>query len=399
MEPKEKEKINEQDYIKSLEDQLERARSDLSRMEAELRLTQERCRTILKGVDDTVTIYDKDLNMRMINRDIDLKNKKCYEFFFNEKEMCEDCSVLKTIKEKKGFITEKKIGPKHYRIKTYPLLNHQTEIAEVVEFSKAINREEEMELQLYHANKLSSIGLMVSGILHEISNPNQYICGNIPLIREAFKDIFPILDEYNSKTPDLKIAHLPYNIFKEQSELMIEDMMQGCSLIQNILGNLKGFVRKDERFHIEDIDLNVVVREGLRLVRNPLKRKAVIHTDLEEDLPGVKAIKGRLIQIFVNLMLNAWQAIEQVKGNIWIITRYEKDSDTVTLKIRDDGCGMNEITRQQIFYPFFTSKKDGTGTGLGLSIVSTIIKEHKGAIDVESEIGKGTTFTITLSVK
>jgi len=175
---------------------------------------------------------------------------------------------------------------------------------------------------------------------------------------------------------------------------MLDDMIQGCSRIQNILGNLKSFTRRVEGLPSERVNLNEVVNEGMRLVYNTIKRTAVIHMDLKEDLPSLKGNKDRLIQVFVNLMINAWQAIDKEKGNIWVQTQIVAEEKCVRLSISDDGCGMGEFAKAQIFNPFFTTKVEGTG--LGLSIVSRIISEHKGKIDVESQVGKGTNFTISL---
>lgn len=136
---------------------------------------------------------------------------------------------------------------------------------------------------------------MVSGVVHEINNLNAYICGNIPLIKEALKSIFPVLDEYVRQNPGFQVARLDYSLFKENATLMLDDMIQGCSRIQNILGSLKSFTHRAEGPLGEKVDLNEVVNEGMRLVYNTIKRVAVIHKELKEGLPGVKGNKDRLI--------------------------------------------------------------------------------------------------------
>jgi signal transduction histidine kinase len=385
------------DNIGTLEAQLEKTRQELSGVEEELNKNRSMLKAILQTVNDIVIVFDKDLNINMINRQVNFLNKKCHEFFFGVPGICEDCPVLRTMQEKRGVTVEKVIRNELYRLQTHPLINLQGEVEGVIEVSRAITREKAREQQLFHADKLSSLGLLVSGVVHEINNPNAYICGNIPLIKEAFKTIFPILDEHARQTPDFQVARLDYSLFKENVNLMLDDMIQGCSRIQNILAGLKSFTRRAEGLLSEKVDLNEVVNEGMRLVYNTMKRMAVIHTDLQGGLPGVIGNKDKLIQVFVNLMINAWQAINKDKGNIWIQTRFDAAEKCVRLTISDDGCGMGEFAKAQIFNPFFTTKKEGTG--LGLPIVAKIISEHNGKTEVESEVGKGSTFTIRLPFK
>ncbi|MBI5967294.1 MAG: GHKL domain-containing protein [Deltaproteobacteria bacterium] len=385
------------DYIGTLEAQLEKSWKDLSRVEEDLNKSRSMFQAILQAISDIVIVFDKDLNIKIINRQVNLRDKKCHEFFFGVPGICEDCPVLRTIQEKRSITVEKVIRNEYYRIQTHPLMNLHGEVEGVIEVSRPITRDKAREQQLFHADKLSSLGLLVSGIVHEINNPNAYICGNIPLIKEAFKTIFPILDEHLRQNPDFQVARLDYSLFKENVTLMLDDMIQGCSRIQNILGSLKSFTRRAEGLLSERVDLNDVVNEGMRLVYNTMKRMAVIHTDLQEGLPGIKGNKDRLIQVFVNLMINAWQAIDKEKGNIWIKTQFDPKENCVCLSISDEGCGMGEFAKAQIFNPFFTTKKEGTG--LGLSIVSKIVSEHNGRTDVESEVGKGSTFTIRLPVE
>ena len=385
------------DYIGMLEAQMEKARQELVRMEEELNKNRSMFQAIFQAIHDIVIVFDTDLNIKMINRQVNFRDKKCHDFFFGVPGVCEDCPVLRTIEEKRGIKVEKVVRNKYYRLQTHPLVNLRGEVEGVIEISHPITRDKEMEQQLFHADKLSSLGLLVSGVVHEINNPNAYICGNIPLIKEAFKTIFPILDQHVRENPDFQVARLDYSLFKENVTLMLDDMIQGCSRIQNILGNLKSFTRRAEGLLVERVDLNEVVNEGMRLVYNTMKRVAVIHTDLPEGLPSVKGNKDRLIQVFVNLMINAWQAINKEKGNIWVKTRFDATENCVRLSISDDGCGMGEFAKAQIFNPFFTTKKEGTG--LGLSIVAKIISEHNGKTDVESEDGKGSIFTLRLPVE
>jgi len=294
-------------------------------------------------------------------------------------------SVEVCYKEKMDFISEER-----------DLLNEVSRM-----LARAIERKElekEIEMQLLQADKLASLGQLVSGIAHEINNPNTFILGNIIIIEEALKDILPILDKYYEKKPELKIARLKYNIFKENIPVLVNDILKGANRIKSIVSDLRKFARRDEGLLNDDIDINLVVESCLRLVRNQIKRNSEIKLEEALDIPLFKGNMQKLEQVIVNMLINASQAIEKERGTITILTGYEESKKEIRLEIKDNGKGMDENTVKQIFNPFFTTKRTRGGTGLGLSIAYGIIKEHRGRIDVDSEVNKGTAFIIHLPV-
>jgi len=367
-----------------------------------LRQTQSVLSTLFESIPDVAIVFDRDLKMTMINRPIATQGGHCHEILFNRSEPCEECDLLKVISEKKKSVSKKTIGAEYYQIGHYPILDDAGDATGVLEICKRTTQDQDLEQQLLQADKLSSIGQLVSGIVHEINNPNTFILGNLVVINEAVQDILPILDGYAKTHPGFMVARLKYDFFRDQITTLIQDMVDGANRIKFIVGNLKRFVRKDEGVLAEQVDLNCVVAECLRLAENPIKRTAQIHAQLHEELPPMVGNRQKLIQVVVNMLINAAQAIEKYmgrtgqKGNIWVTTEHLQDQQLIILKITDDGCGMDEFVKQKIFTPFFTTKRDSGGTGLGLSIASRIIREHNGRIDVKSETGKGTTFTIRL---
>jgi len=367
-----------------------------------LRQTQSVLSTLFESIPDVAIVFDRDLKMTMINRPIATRGGHCHEILFNRSEPCEECDLLKVISEKKKSVSKKTIGAEYYQIGHYPILDDAGDATGVLEICKRTTQDQDLEQQLLQADKLSSIGQLVSGIVHEINNPNTFILGNLVVINEAVQDILPILDGYAKTHPGFMVARLKYDFFRDQITTLIQDMVDGANRIKFIVGNLKRFVRKDEGVLAEQVDLNCVVAECLRLAENPIKRTAQIHAQLHEELPPMVGNRQKLIQVVVNMLINAAQAIEKYmgrtgqKGNIWVTTEHLQDQQLIILKITDDGCGMDEFVKQKIFTPFFTTKRDSGGTGLGLSIASRIIREHNGRIDVKSETGKGTTFTIRL---
>jgi len=256
----------------------------------------------------------------------------------------------------------------------------------------------ERQKQLVQAEKLASMGQLVSGIAHEINNPVQFIQGNMQILREAIGDILPILDEKEANDRGLKIARLQYPFFRSQVQVLLKDMSDGAGRIGDIVKDLKTFARRDEGRLDEEVDLNRVVETSARLVHNKIKRYKVVR-DLAEGLPKLTGSVVQLEQVVVNTLINAAEALEgRPDATIRIITRMGDGGRQVRLSISDNGPGMTDDVRDRLFDPFFTTKQRIGGTGLGMSITYGIIREHGGTIEVDTRVGEGTTFHYVLPV-
>jgi signal transduction histidine kinase len=256
----------------------------------------------------------------------------------------------------------------------------------------------ERQKQLVQAEKLASMGQLVSGIAHEINNPIQFIQGNMQILREAIRDILPVLDAKEGKDRGLKIARLPYPFFREQVQVLLKDMTDGAGRIGNIVRDLKTFARRDEGRLDEKVDVNRVVEAATRLVHNKIKRYR-LEQSLAEGLPALKGSLVQMEQVVVNTLINAAEALEdRPDACIRIATRLENDGRQVRLSISDNGPGMTDEVKDRLFDPFFTTKQRTGGTGLGMSITYGIIEEHGGSIEVETRLGGGTTFHYILPV-
>jgi polar amino acid transport system substrate-binding protein len=218
------------------------------------------------------------------------------------------------------------------------------------------------------------------------------------ILREAIRDILPVLDEKEEKDRGLKIARLPYPFFREQVPVLLKDMADGAGRIGNIVRDLKTFARRDEGRLDEKVDVNRVVEAATRLVHNKIKRFRV-EQSLEEGLPALKGSLIQLEQVVVNTLINAAEAVEdRPEACIRIATRLENGGRQVCLSISDNGPGMTDEVKDRLFDPFFTTKQRIGGTGLGMSITYGIIKEHGGSIEVDTLPGQGTTFQYILPV-
>jgi len=256
--------------------------------------------------------------------------------------------------------------------------------------------------QLLQQEKMATIGQLAAGVAHEINNPTGFISSNLNTLNKYAERLTqyiqaqekvtgalpksPETDQLNALCTQLKIDH----IMEDAGEL-ISECLEGTERIGRIVQGLKSFSRKD-RNDVESVDINALLDSTLNIVWNELKYKATVEKEYGELLQ-IECYPQQLSQVFMNLLVNAGHAIES-KGLVTI--RTWADHENVYVKISDTGCGIKDEDLNRIFEAFFTTKEVGKGTGLGLSIASEIIKKHRGAMNVESEVGKGTVFTITL---
>ncbi len=252
---------------------------------------------------------------------------------------------------------------------------------------------------MIQSDKLAAIGKLTASVVHEINNPNTFIRGNIKIIQEAFKDIFPILDREYRENPQLKIARLNYELFKESIPVLLEDMLDGTDRIKKIADGLRNFAGKDGGALTDNVNINDIIINRTRITQKEVRKHAQLRIQLGEGIPVFKGNIQKLEQVLMNMLLNASQAVEASRGLIELETSYNPASRQVIIKISDNGKGITGENKKHIFDPYFTTRRDSGGAGLGLSISQGIIREHNGKIEVESELGRGTVFTISIQVE
>ena len=241
------------------------------------------------------------------------------------------------------------------------------------ELEKAHQELQQLHQRALEQERLSSLGLMAASVAHEINNPMSYVTSNVDSLLRDMRD------EPNLSGP-----------LKEYVDDVLPATLDGIKRVNSIVSDLRRFSRGDYEGYTS-YDFNAEVRTALRIARIQLG-----HVRVEESLNEVGTVVGRprqLVQVLVNLLVNAGQATPS-GGVVSLSTR--RQGTQVRVEVRDTGSGMSEETKQHLFEPFFTTKPAGLGTGLGLSVVYGIIKAHGGRIEVESELGKGTCFTIEL---
>jgi len=276
-----------------------------------------------------------------------------------------------------------------------------------------LKRLEDTQTHMLQSEKMASIGQLAAGVAHEINNPTGFVSSNLKTLSDYQDDIAELIEKYhglignlkadgsNNANPDMIKSNMEDIIGFEKDidvEFLLEDIVdligdcrEGTDRIKKIVIDLKDFAHPGEEV-IQLTDINNGLNSTLNVVSNEIKYKATVHKDFG-NIPPVKGVPQQLNQVFMNILVNAAQSIDK-KGDIHIKTLLVDRS--VNIVIRDTGCGISEENLSKIFDPFFTTKDIGKGTGLGMNIAYNIIQKHHGTIEVQSEIGKGTSFTISL---
>jgi len=285
---------------------------------------------------------------------------------------------------------------------------------DVTERKRGEDEQKQLRAQLLHNDKMAGVGQLAAGVAHEINNPIGFVRSNLNTLQEYVSDLFALIKSYErleaattaklegqSGQPEVVLVEIAnikqkigYDAIAADLDHLLTESKDGIERVREIVQNLKEFSRVDEGTH-KHADINHCVKSTLHMVWNELKYKAEITEDYGA-IPEIFCSPGELNQVFMNLLVNAGQAIAD-KGCIGIRT-FVKEK-TIFVEISDTGCGILPQNLARIFEPFYTTKDVGKGTGLGLSISYGIMQKHKGRLEVESTVDQGTTFRVCLPIE
>lgn len=272
--------------------------------------------------------------------------------------------------------------------------------AKIHELEEANKEIKETQARLVHTSKMSSLGLLVAGVAHELNNPISFIYSNMNHLHEYSDKLIQLAEtaEKNpQQIPELK-KQLDIEYIKKDLPKLIASCEDGARRVRDIVIGLRNFSRLDEA-KLKEVNIHESIDNTLNLLSGEIKNRIQVHK-YYGDIPPVTCYASQLNQVFMNILSNAVQAISG-NGNIWIHTKKlinSQNKEMVSISIQDSGPGMSKETMEKIFDPFFSTKAVGQGTGLGLSISYGIIQNHGGEISVKSEVGTGTEFLITIPV-
>ncbi|RDE22468.1 histidine kinase [Motiliproteus coralliicola] len=261
-------------------------------------------------------------------------------------------------------------------------------------------RTEELKLQqqqLIQADKMTSLGILVSGVAHEINNPSSLLLLNLPVMKEVHQDLEEILEAHYQANGDFDLGGLRYSRMRDEIPAMLDDMLTGTQRIRRIVDDLRDFARQGTPDLNESVDLNEVVATAIRLVDNTI-RNSTNHFSVSygQKLPRFRGNAQRIEQVVINLIVNACQALESPEKGITLKTRYRPEKQQLRLEVIDQGCGIEPDQLSRLSDPFYTTKREQGGTGLGLSVSSSIINDHGGTLVFDSEPDQGTSAILYL---
>jgi len=356
--------------------------TDQRKLERKIRESKRSLQAMFDGIRDKVSMQGLDYQVLRLNRAVveeykstyqELIGRKCYEAYYQRSGPCETCPMTVTIKTKQPASMTTKISERDItlRISSYPILDEKGNLVSVIEYTEDITEEQRLQEQLIRSEKLAGLGILTSGITHEINNPLGGIMGmaefalgeeDIPKIKEYLGDIL--------------------NCGRK-----IDETVKGLSSFSRMA---KG---EDEIF----VDVNEVLENSLKMVRITKKLNRVEVTKLFQPLEKIKANAGEIQLVFNHLITNAFQAMDGKGGKLILSTRSLQDS--VEVKVSDSGPGIPQKDLNKVFDPFYTTRKFGEGKGLGLNTVYRLVTRYDGGIDVESKENIGTTFTIRFPIR
>ncbi|MBS1155033.1 MAG: putative signal transduction histidine kinase [Proteobacteria bacterium] len=276
----------------------------------------------------------------------------------------------------------------------------------IVEIERAHEELKHLQSQLIQQEKLASIGQLAAGVAHEINNPIGFINSNLFVLKRYVDELLDLIDAYAGSFPGApdqvseQLAHITqlrkeidFDYLRQDVGTLISESIDGASRVKRIVQDLRDFSRAGSA-EWQWTDIHEGLESTLNVLGNELANKAVVVREYGQ-LPRVECIPSQINQVFMNILINAAHAIPE-RGKI--VIRSGRLAEEVWVSISDDGKGIAPEDMAKIFDPFFTTKPVGEGTGLGLSVSHGIIKKHGGKLEVQSQLGKGTTFTIYLPI-
>jgi PAS domain S-box-containing protein len=376
------------------------------RAEQELQENRSMLQSVFDGISDPLVLLDNGFNVRMLNKaartyyrmpeGAEAVGRACYEGLMGNPEPCAGCLLLPNILngragsfERKGIVNEDRLE----KVVLYPIERETKSSGAILRISDATEARK-LERRIVQNEKLTVLGLLVGSITHDINNPNSFISLNIPILRDYLNELLPIIDEYAEKRPGYELFGMPYPAFRADLLKLLDNVEHGSNRIKNIVSDLREFVIKRQKREERFVDLKEVVNRAVAICGPEISKKVkIFEVNIPEDLPRIFTCPEDLELVLVNLLVNAAHAADKENGRIELrVLR----GDPLSIEIQDNGCGMDDDTKERVFDPLFTTMPSAYGGGLGLYVSKTLVEGLGGKLELESELRKGSCFRIKL---
>ena len=416
------EKLRAQEALQKAHDELEQRVSERTaelkeeiekriKVEEALQKNRDQLETIFDGITDPLIMLDTDMSIKILNgaalkyygvsEPDELVGECCFKALRGEVQPCNGCQipsavlsgVAKTF-ERKGFMDSDRIE----KIFIYPAKIAGSERTDAIIRISDVTEQKLMQRQLIQSEKLASLGLLMSGIAHEINNPSNFITLNIPVMRDYMDRVMPIIDEYAKSHEDFELFSMSYPEFREDVSKLLDNIEYGASRITSIVSDLREFARMEDTKKQARVDLKSVIKRAIGICKGQIKKRIkYLDVNIAEDLPKILTNPKAVEQVLINLLVNAAQSADKEDSRVKLDVSLDKTSQkNLVIEVEDNGRGMDEKTKSRLFTPFFTTKPTGEGIGLGLYVSNNLIEGLGGRIEVESEPEKGSTFRVIL---
>lgn len=397
--------------LREARDQLEQRVAARTRQLAEANRELLDYHLAVEGVAEMITVLDKDLTCRMANRSLldrcgldrrraigahasEVLGRAAFAEVRDPMRLCLDGRTVQRTLE----LDYPKDGRRAVLAHFYPLVDEDGRVDRLVAVFNDVTETRKLERQLMLSEKLASLGLLVSGIAHEINNPNNFISFNLPILREYLDQIIPVMDEHAAGRDDLEILGMSYQEFREDLFELLDNMQHGSERINSTVSGLREFSRGDDLSQWRMVDPGGVVDKAVALCQGKIKGLVrTFEVRVAEGLPMIFSSPHILEQILINLLINAAQAGDKPDSRVLLwVDRAGSGRRELAFTVQDNGSGMSRETLNKIFDPFYTTKKPGEGTGLGLYICHNLVQSLGGRIEVDSAEGQGSTFRLVV---
>ncbi len=380
-------------------------------IEESLQKTRNMLQTVFDGITDPLIMLDADMAVKILNdaalnyygkpeSDV-IVGECCFKALKGETMPCKGCEIPSAVLsgearifERKGFMDSNRIE----QVAIYPVKIIEDERAGAIIRISDITETKLVQRQLIQSEKLASLGLLISGIAHEINNPSNFITLNIPVMRDYMNAVMPIVNDYVKDHQDFELFGMSYGEFHEDIFRLLDNIEYGASRITSIVSDLMEFARMEDTKKQVWVDIKSIIEKSIDICESQIKKRIkYLNISIQEDLPKFFTNSKAIEQVLINLLVNASQAADKEDSRVKLDVSMDKTSqNNLIIEVDDNGCGMDEKTRNRLFDPFFTTKSPAEGTGLGLYISNNLIEALGGRIEVESEPGKGSMFRVIL---
>lgn len=384
----------------------ERKQTEKNLLESKIMLQK-----VFDGISEPLILLNSDMRIMVLNKSAveyfgvtdprKAIGEICHNVFKSKADFCEGCRIPQMV-SKTGNMEFERQGfknPRRYeRVFLYVIKNQENATESIIYRISDITEKKLLDKQIIQNEKMASLGVLVSSIAHEINNPNTFIAFNIPILREYVEQLIGVIDNYNGNTSEIELCNMSYPEFRKDIFRLISNLEHGSERINTFVSNLQEFSWTKYKGKETWVDLKALSKKAFSICQNKIKKMVKFYIDdIPEEFSQIYTEPNALEHILINLLINAAQAsnkedssikLRAMTGETWL--------DHTIIEVTDNGCGIDAENITHIFEPFFSTKAPNDGTGLGLYVCHDLVTGLGGRIEVETEVGKYSTFRVIL---